>query len=124
MEFQLRSWRVYILVDVVDTLRVERGGSTLNTVDLVALLEKKLRKITSVLARNSSNQRSFSHDFLSPFKKLRYFAEVFARKGSQPADAVTADSLEVLAAFKENSAYRTIALTAHPHLHQNFRDVG
>ncbi len=49
---------VRILIEVIDTVRVEQRGATFDTVNLVAFGEKKLGKIRSVLACNSCNQGS------------------------------------------------------------------
>lgn len=55
MEFKLRGRRVDILVNVVNALRVERRRPTLDTVNLIALLKKKLGKVASVLPCDARN---------------------------------------------------------------------
>jgi hypothetical protein len=59
---QRESWiqLVGVLIEVVDPLRVEAAGATLEAMDAVALLEQQLRQITAVLAGDARNQRNFA----------------------------------------------------------------
>ena len=47
---------VRILVQVVDTIGVERGGAALDAMHLVAFVKEKLRQVCAILARNTGNQ--------------------------------------------------------------------
>jgi hypothetical protein len=49
-----------ILIEMVNTLRIKQGGSSLNTVNLIALIKQKLSKIGSILPRDTSYQSYFS----------------------------------------------------------------
>jgi hypothetical protein len=62
---QLDAALVRILVQVIDAIGVERRRAPLDAVNLVALPEQELRKIRTVLAGNSSNQRLLGHVVIS-----------------------------------------------------------
>ena len=48
-----------ILVEVVDAIRVQLGGTTLDAVDFVALLEQELSEVGSVLAGDACDECFF-----------------------------------------------------------------
>ncbi|MPN47678.1 hypothetical protein SDC9_195282 [bioreactor metagenome] len=56
---QAPAWLVRILVEVIDALGVEGGGTTLDAMDLVALFQQKFRQIGAVLTGDSRDQGSF-----------------------------------------------------------------
>ena len=50
-----------------DALTVVDGGTTYDAVNLVALLQKELCQIGTILTGNTGNQRNFRHIFTSTF---------------------------------------------------------
>src|SRR6266542_410452 len=58
MEEKLPVRDMRVLVDVIDARRVERGGPTDNSMDLVSLREKQLGQIRAVLPGDSGDQCS------------------------------------------------------------------
>jgi hypothetical protein len=69
MQIHLLVGGVRVLVDVVDTVRVEQGGAALDTVDDVALLQQKLSQVGAVLPSNTRDQRYFAH--LETFLRIK-----------------------------------------------------
>jgi len=66
-EFLLIHMRV--LINMIHALRVERGRSSLQSMDLVALFEQKLGQIRAVLASCPGDQ-GFAHDFIFTYLVL------------------------------------------------------
>ena len=56
---QMRRAHMRVLVEMVNAFGVERAGATDNPVHLVALGEKKLRQIRTVLPRDPRDERAF-----------------------------------------------------------------
>src|SRR3546814_15350247 len=56
MQEQLRRGVMRIHIQVIDTRRVERRSPPDQTVNLVPLRQKKLRKIGAILSRNTGDQ--------------------------------------------------------------------
>ncbi len=54
-----------VFIDMVHPLGVEQRRAALDAVDLVTLLKQELGEVATVLAGNSSYQRSFSHSRLN-----------------------------------------------------------
>ena len=50
-----------ILVQMIDTVRIEQGCSTLYTVYDISFFEKKLGEIGAILAGNTGNKCDFRH---------------------------------------------------------------
>jgi hypothetical protein len=50
-----------ILIEMVDAVRVEEGAAPLDSVNLIAFVEKKLRQIRPVLSGYARDQSNFSH---------------------------------------------------------------
>jgi hypothetical protein len=50
---------VRIEIEMINAVRIEEGGSALDAVDLVSLLQKKFGQIGAVLAGDAGNQCSF-----------------------------------------------------------------
>ena len=62
--FKPPMWHVRILIDGIDAPRIERTRPPNNAVDLIALPEKKLCQIRSILPGNPGDQRLFHKLFL------------------------------------------------------------
>jgi hypothetical protein len=62
MKNEVRIRVMWVLIDVVDSIRVEQRGTSFDAVNLVAFSEKKLGEVRSVLAGNSCNQGSLQND--------------------------------------------------------------
>jgi hypothetical protein len=56
--------RMRILIKVVDAVRIEQRGATLNAVDLVTFFEKKFCKVRSILSCNTGDESNFVHIIL------------------------------------------------------------
>lgn len=52
-------WFMRVLIEVIDTIRVERGRPSFDAMDLVSLFEQELGQICPILASDPSDQRSF-----------------------------------------------------------------
>ncbi len=61
VESELRVDLARWLVDMVDPFGIERGSTSLDPVDFIALLEKELGKVRSVLTCNAGDQGFFRH---------------------------------------------------------------
>src|SRR5689334_5358943 len=57
MQDQAPAVDVGVLIEVVDTLGVEKRRAALDAVHLVTLLEQELGEISAILARDAGNQR-------------------------------------------------------------------
>ena len=51
-----------VLVEVIDPAGIERRGSALDPMHLVALLQQQLRQVTAVLPRDAGDQRGFGRE--------------------------------------------------------------
>ena len=54
-----------VLINVVDTLSIERGRATLDPMHLIPFLEEKLREVGAVLACYPCDQRTLRHQTLA-----------------------------------------------------------
>ena len=66
VQSQLDAALMRILKQVIDPARRDRRGSSHNSVNFVALLQQEFRKLTAVLASDSSNESGPSHGILAP----------------------------------------------------------
>ncbi|MNZ88428.1 hypothetical protein D3C78_1073200 [compost metagenome] len=72
MQDQIAIFCVWILIEVVDTVGVEGGRTTLDAVNDVALFQQKLREVGAVLSGHASNECNFTaHGVIPSVAKLR-----------------------------------------------------
>ncbi len=57
MEYELSSFSVGILIEMINAIRVKKRSSSLDAMNMVSLVEKKFGKIGAILPRNPSNER-------------------------------------------------------------------
>lgn len=60
-----------VLIDVVDTLRVEQARAPLDTMNAIPLFEQEFREVRTVLSGNPRNKRDFfRHSGRFPVKTI------------------------------------------------------
>ena len=67
MQAQLGINLVRILINMIDPLRVKRGGTAFYAVHFITFIEQKFRKIGPVLTSYTCNQCAFAHISIIPF---------------------------------------------------------
>jgi hypothetical protein len=65
----VRRRHMRILVDVVDPLRIERGGATLDAVNFVPFFQQQFRQVRAVLTRDTGDERAFLFHSSIPLKR-------------------------------------------------------
>src|SRR5262249_51125555 len=70
VEDELPVLGVWILIQMVDAVRVEEGGSPFDPMHFISLVQEELRHVSAVLARNTGNQSNLLH-FVFPYYQNR-----------------------------------------------------
>ncbi len=59
MQLEIIALVVRVVVEMVNTLSIEQGATTLDTVYRITFLEQELSKVSTILTSNTRNQRYF-----------------------------------------------------------------
>src|SRR5882757_1435760 len=99
MQFELYVLFVRVLVQMVNSIRIEGGGPPLHAMNAVPLGKQQFRQISTVLSGNSGNQRRLGQIILHAGKHKALLGLVSRKSAtavSRPSRYIRTRSLELL----------------------------